>query len=330
MGMLIEGIWKSDDAVARNGLHGEFVRTEATFRQTITESSGSALPPEAGRYHLYVSAACPWSHRTTIALAIKGLQRVISVSSVAPQVGSNGWTFTECAGGDPDPVFGASHLHEVYSGTQHNYTGRVTVPVLFDKKTRTIVNNESSEIVRMLNSAFDSMALNPSVNMYPEALRDEIDAANELIYHAVNNGVYRAGFATVQETYEEAVQDLFHALDRLDSRLANEGFLCGGRLTEADWRLFVTLVRFDLVYYSHFKCNIRRLTDYRNLWSHTIRLYQMPGIASTVNFDHIKRHYNLSHTTINPTAIVPIGPDLSHYAPHRFAERATAGNPMSI
>jgi putative glutathione S-transferase len=329
MGMLVEGIWTSDDAAARNGLRGEFVRTEAIFRQTITKSSGSAFPSEAGRYHLYVSAACPWSHRTTIALAIKGLQSVISVSTVAPQVGSNGWTFTEFAGGDPDPVFGANHLHEVYSATQPNYTGRVTVPVLFDKKTRTIVNNESSEIMRMLNFAFDSLAQNPSVDMYPETLRDEIDATNELIYHAVNNGVYRAGFATAQETYEEAVRNLFHALDRLESRLALDGFLCGGCLTEADWRLFVTLIRFDLVYYSHFKCNIRRLTEYRNLWSHAIRLYQMPDIASTVNFDHIKRHYYLSHSTINPTGIVPVGPDLSPYAPHRFADKETARNPIS-
>jgi putative glutathione S-transferase len=309
MGMLIEGAWEPDDAAARVGPRGEFVRTQTTFRNIISEERGAVFLPEANRYHLYVSNACPWSHRTAITVAIKGLDDVISLSSVAPQVGSNGWTFVEFADGDPDPIYNADHLYQIYCAVQADYTGRVTVPVLFDKKTRTIVNNESTEIMRMLNSAFNSMALYPEIDSYPRALRDDIDSVNNLIYSTVNNGVYRAGFAITQEQYEEAVIELFHTLDLLERRLAGNRYLCGDRVTEADWRLFVTLIRFDLVYYSHFKCNVRRIVDYPNLLGYVRELYQFPGIAGTVNFKHIKNHYYRSHPTLNPTGIVPVGPD---------------------
>jgi glutathionyl-hydroquinone reductase len=311
MGMLIEGVWYPDDAAARVGPRGEFVRTQALFRNTISEEHGALYFPEANRYHLYLSNACPWSHRTTITVAIKGLDTVISRSSVAPQVGMNGWTFAEFADGDRDPVYGADHLHQIYSAVQADYTGRVTVPVLFDKKTRTIVNNESTEIMRILNSAFNSMACHPEIDLYPRALREEIDSVNNLIYNTVNNGVYRAGFAITQEQYEEAVIGLFRSLDVLERQLTGNRYLCGDRLTEADWRLFVTLIRFDLIYYSHFKCNVRRIVDYPNLWGYLRELYQFPGIANTINFEHIKIHYYRSHPTLNPTGIVPVGPDSS-------------------
>ncbi|AIO34486.1 hypothetical protein DM39_4148 [Burkholderia cenocepacia] len=273
--------------------------------------------PEPNRYHLYVSNACPWSHRTAITVVLKGLDNVISLSSVAPQVGTNGWTFVEFADGDRDPIYNADHLYQIYCAVQADYTGRVTVPVLFDKKTRTIVNNESTDIMRMLNSAFNSMARYPEIDLYPQALRDDIDSVNNLIYSTINNGVYRAGFAITQEQYEEAVVELFHTLDLLERRLAENRYLCGDRVTEADWRLFVTLIRFDLVYYSHFKCNVRRIVDYPNLLGYVRELYQFPGIAGTVNFKHIKNHYYRSHPTLNPTGIVPVGPDFSLFdTPH--------------
>jgi putative glutathione S-transferase len=317
MGMLIEGVWEPDDAAARVGPRGEFVRTQTTFRNTISEERGAVYFPEANRYHLYVSNACPWSHRTAITVVIKGLDDVISLSSVAPQVGTNGWTFAEFADGDHDPIYGADHLYQIYTAVQADYTGRVTVPVLFDKKTRTIVNNESTEIMRMLNSAFNSMARYPEIDLYPRALREDIDSVNNLIYSTVNNGVYRAGFAITQEQYEKAVIGLFHTLDLLERRLAGNRYLCGDRLTEADWRLFPTLIRFDLVYYSHFKCNVRRLVDYPNLLGYVRELYQFRGIASTVNVEHIKNHYYRSHPTLNPTGIVPVGPDFSLFdRPH--------------
>lgn len=317
MGMLIEGAWEPDDAAARVGPRGEFVRTQTTFRNIISEERGAVFLPEANRYHLYASNACPWSHRTAITVVIKGLDDVISLSSVAPQVGTNGWTFVEFADGDPDPIYDADHLYQIYCAVQADYTGRVTVPVLFDKKTRTIVNNESTEIMRILNSAFNSMARYPEIDLYPRALRDDIDSVNNLIYSTVNNGVYRAGFAITQEQYEEAVIELFHTLDLLERRLAGNRYLCGDRVTEADWRLFVTLIRFDLVYYSHFKCNVRRIVDYPNLLGYVRELYQFPGIAGTVNFKHIKNHYYRSHPTLNPTGIVPVGPDFSLFdTPH--------------
>jgi putative glutathione S-transferase len=317
MGMLIKGVWEPDDAAARAGPRGEFVRTQAAFRGIVSEEPRAAYSPEAGRYHLYLSSACPWSHRTTITVAVKGLEEAISLSSVAPQVGLNGWTFAEFADGDRDPVYGVDHLYQVYSSALHDYTGRVTVPVLFDKKTRTIVNNESSEIMRMFNSGFNPVARHPEVDLYPEALREEIDSINNLVYNAVNNGVYRAGFAITQDQYEEAVTELFRTLDLLELRLAGSRYLCGDRLTEADWRLFVTLIRFDLVYYSHFKCNVRRIIDYPHLWNYARELYRLPGIAGTVNFGQIKSHYYRSHPTLNPTCIVPVGPDLaSLHTPH--------------
>jgi glutathionyl-hydroquinone reductase len=311
MGMLIEGVWEPDDAAARVGPRGEFVRTQTTFRGTISKERGAMYFPEANRYHLYVSDACPWSHRTAITVVVKGLADFISLSSVAPQVGTNGWTFAEFADGDHDPIYGADHLHQIYSAVQANYTGRVTVPVLFDKKTRTIVNNESTEIMRILNSVFNSMARHPEVDLYPRALHEDINSLNNLIYSTVNNGVYRAGFAITQEQYQEAVIGLFDTLDLLERRLAGKRYLCGDCLTEADWRLFVTLIRFDPVYYSHFKCNVRRIVDYPNLSGYLRDLYQFPGIASTVNFEHIKNHYYRSHPTLNPTGIVPVGPDFS-------------------
>lgn len=317
MGMLIEGAWEPDDAAARVGPRGEFVRTQTTFRNIISEEHGAVFLPEPNRYHLYVSNACPWSHRTAITVVLKGLDNVISLSSVAPQVGTNGWTFVEFADGDRDPIYNADHLYQIYCAVQADYTGRVTVPVLFDKKTRTIVNNESTDIMRMLNSAFNSMARYPEIDLYPQALRDDIDSVNNLIYSTINNGVYRAGFAITQEQYEEAVVELFHTLDLLERRLAENRYLCGDRVTEADWRLFVTLIRFDLVYYSHFKCNVRRIVDYPNLLGYVRELYQFPGIAGTVNFKHIKNHYYRSHPTLNPTGIVPVGPDFSLFdTPH--------------
>ena len=320
MGVMQDGRWL-DTALLEKNPEGRFFRSEAGLRNWITPD-GSPGPTgeggfaaEPGRYHLYVSFACPWAHRTLILRELKGLQHAISLSVVHWFMGADGWTFADGPGVAPDPVYGARTLHQVYSATQPDYSGRVTVPVLFDKETYAIVSNESSEIIRMMNSAFDHVGASPG-DYYPLHLRGEIDGLNAEIYGRVNNGVYKAGFTTTQVAYEEAVWPLFATLDSLEERLSTRRYLCGERITEADWRLFTTLVRFDSVYVGHFKCNLRRLVDYPNLWAYSRELYQWPGVRGTVNFDHIKRHYYQSHESINPLRIVPIGPELDFDQPH--------------
>lgn len=311
MGMLAAGVWKTD-AVRTEGA---FVRPDSSFHGRVTADGRSGFKAEAGRYHLYVSLACPWAHRTLIMRTLKGLEDVLSISVVAPVMGDGGWSFADEPGCIADNVNGSHQLHQIYTKAKPDYSGRVTVPVLWDKKTAAIVNNESSEILRMLNGEFNAFA-KTEVDFYPPELRDEIDALNAIIYATVNNGVYRAGFATTQVAYDTAFDALFATLDDLESRLARQRYLCGERLTEADWRLFPTLVRFDAVYYGHFKCNLRRLVDYPNLWAYTRELYQIPGIAGTIDMGHIKRHYYGSHRTLNPTRIVPRGPAINFAAPH--------------
>jgi len=305
MGMLVEGTWR-DVWYDTASTGGKFVRKDSQFRHWITAEPGR-FQAEASRYHLYVSLACPWAHRTLIMRRLKGLEDMISVSVVHWLMAEQGWTFAEGAGVVPDPIHGAATLYEVYAAADPAYSGRVTVPALWDRKEGTIVNNESSEIIRMLNSAFDGLGAKPA-DYYPEALRAEIDAINRRVYDTLNNGVYKAGFATTQYAYEEAVVPLFETLDWLEERLSGPGFLVGDRLTEADIRLFTTLVRFDAVYHGHFKCNLRRIADYPHLSAYLRRLYEMPAFKETVDFDHIKRHYYQSHRSINPTGIVPLGP----------------------
>ena len=314
MGLLVDGQWV-DQWYDTKKTGGRFVRTQAQFRNWIT-ADGSAGPTgqagykaEASRYHLYVSLACPWASRTLMIRTLKGLEDMISISVVHPLMLEHGWTFEEGEGVIGDPIFKARYLHEIYTAVKPDYTGRVTVPVLFDKKTKTIVNNESSEIIRMFNTAFDGLGAKPG-NYVPDQWLEEIDTVNDFVYHRINNGVYKAGFATKQEVYEEEVTALFAALDQMEERLAGQDYLVGNRLTEADIRLFTTLVRFDAVYFGHFKCNLKPLTAYPNLWAYTKRIYQLPGMAQTVNFDHIKRHYYGSHKTINPTGVIPMGPTL--------------------
>ena len=314
MGLLVDGQWV-DQWYDTKKTGGRFVRTQTQFRNWIT-ADGSAGPTgqagykaEANRYHLYVSLACPWASRTLMIRTLKGLEDMISISVVHPLMLEHGWTFEEGEGVIGDPIFQARYLHEVYTAVKPDYTGRVTVPVLFDKKTKTIVNNESSEIIRMLNTAFDDLGAKPG-NYVPDQWLEEIDTVNDFVYHRINNGVYKAGFATKQEVYEEEATSLFEALDQMEERLAGQDYLVGNRLTEADIRLFTTLVRFDAVYFGHFKCNLKPLTAYPNLWAYTKRIYQLPGMAQTVNFDHIKRHYYGSHKTINPTGVIPAGPTL--------------------
>ena len=315
MGLLVDGVWHDKwYDTAESG--GRFVRKESQFRHWVTAdgapgpSGDGGFPAEPGRYHLYVSLACPWAHRALIVRSLKGLEEMISVSVVHWLMRGEGWTFADGPGVIPDTVNGAERLYEVYVKAQPGYTGRVTVPVLWDRERGTIVNNESSEIIRMLNTAFDGLGAKPG-NYYPQALRPEIDEINARVYATLNNGVYRSGFATTQEAYEEAVNPLFDTLDWLEETLSDgRPYLCGERLTEADWRLFTTLIRFDPVYVGHFKCNRRRIADYPHLSAYTKRLYEHPGVAGTVDFDHIKRHYYESHRHINPTGIVPVGPDL--------------------
>ncbi|APB33390.1 Putative glutathione S-transferase [Gloeomargarita lithophora Alchichica-D10] len=309
----MDGVWH-DQWYETTSTGGRFVRQEAQFRHWITADVGQYIA-ESGRYHLYVSYACPWAHRTLIFRALKGLESLISISVVNWLMGEQGWTFTPAVGVIPDPIFQAHYLHEIYTQADPHYTGRVTVPVLWDQQTQTIVNNESSEIIRMFNQAFDQLGTTPG-DYYPLSLRPEIDAINERIYHTVNNGVYRCGFATSQSAYDEAIQPLFATLDWLEVHLATHRYLLGAQLTEADWRLFTTLVRFDPVYVGHFKCNLRRLVDYSHLWAYVRELYQMPGMAATVNMEHIKGHYYQSHATINPTRIVPAGPLIDLMLPH--------------
>lgn len=320
MGLLIEGVWK-DQWYDTGATQGRFVRSATRFHNWITPDGSSGATGEGGfkaepdRYHLYVSLACPWAHRTLIFRKLKKLEPLISISVVDPLMGREGWVFSAAPGAIPDAVTGKRRLYEIYLLADPRYSGRVTVPALWDKKRRTIVNNESAEIIRMFNSAFDGLT-GEKTDYYPAALREEIDRINGRVYETVNNGVYRAGFATSQAAYEEAFAALFESLDGLEERLSRHRYLLGNRLTEADWRLFTTLVRFDAVYYGHFKCNLRRIADYPNLSNYLRELFQMPGVAETVNMDHIKRHYYASHRQINPTGIVPLGPELNFTAAH--------------
>ena len=318
--MLVDGQWQ-DKWYDTKASEGRFEREDAGFRNWVT-ADGSAGPSgiggfkaEPNRYHLYVSLACPWAHRTTIYRKLKGLEDMISLSIVHPFMGDKGWTFAEGAGVIADPIVKADYLYEVYIAAKPDYTGRVTVPILWDKKTNTIVSNESSEIIRMFNSAFDEVGAT-AVNFLPTELLAEIDTVNEFVYSAVNNGVYKAGFATTEAAYREAVVTLFDALDTLEARLVDQRYLLGDTITEADWRLFTTLVRFDAVYVGHFKCNIRRIVDYPNLSGYLRDLHQVSGIAETVSIEHIKAHYYTSHANINPTRIIPVGPLLDFNAAH--------------
>lgn len=313
MGLLVEGEWKSGwyDTEANDG---EFVRPDTAFRGTLDPEGDH--PPARGRYHLYVSYACPWAHRTLIVRALKGIEELVGVSVVHPFMGDDGWTFVDdVPGATGDRLGDAAFLREVYVRADAQYTGRVTVPVLWDREKQTIVNNESAEIMRLLGRGFDGLGARP-LDLYPEPLRAEIDAVNADVYAHINNGVYRCGFATTQRAYEAAFDALFDALDRMETRLSKRRYLIGERITEADWRLFTTLVRFDAVYHGHFKCNRQRIADYPNLSHYLRELYQVPGVAETTRLDHIKAHYYRSHESINPTRIVPKGPALDLTAPH--------------
>lgn len=290
---------------------GEFVRTIAAFRDWVTADGSSGYPAEAGRYHLYVSLACPWAHRTLIVRALKKLESVVSVSIVEPVMSDQGWAFSQSL---PDHVNGCSYLHELYTASEPKLSGRVSVPILWDKVTRRIVNNESAEIIRMLNQAFNGFG-DAEVDLYPERLRPEIDRLNDFIYDNINNGVYLCGFATTQDVYERAFDRLFGALDQIESQLARSRFLFGDSPVETDWRLFTTLARFDAVYVGHFKCNRNRIEDFPHLSRYLRELYRVPGVAPTVDIDHIKRHYYMSHPHINPTCIVPVGPRLKFCSP---------------
>ena len=320
MGLLVEGAWQEERHETRTQA-GRFVRPTTRFRNWVTQdgnagpSGDGGFPAARGRYHLYVALPCPWAHHTIIMRALKGLQYVVSMSVVEPLYGPHGWRFGTSAGTVPDTVNHKRELADIYLLADPRYSGRVSVPVLWDRERKTIVNNESAEIIRMLNGAFGRFT-DVRTDYYPQPLRAEIDRVNELVYASINNGVYRAGFAVTQEAYEEAFRNVFAALDECEARLSRARYLAGAAVTEADWRLFCTLVRFDAVYYSHFKCNLRRIADYPNLSNYLRDLYQQPGIAATVNMDHIKRHYYGSHPHLNPSGIVPLGPELNFTAPH--------------
>lgn len=320
MGFLLNGAWTQDDALPTTQ-GGAFIRRESQFRNWITPdgapgpSGEGGFAAEAGRYHLHVSLACPWAHRALIFRALKGLEDMISLSVTHWLMADQGWSFAPGPGVVGDPILGAAHLHEIYTAAAPDYSGRVTVPVLWDKARGRIVNNESAEIIRMLNSAFDGIGARPG-DYYPAELRPEIDALNARIYAAVNNGVYQAGFARSQAAYDAAISPLFETLAELEARLGRSRYLLGDRVTEADWRLFTTLIRFDSVYVGHFRCDRRRILDQPNLWGWLRDLYQWPGIAETVDFDHIRRHYYLSHRQLNPTGILPVGPKLDFRTPH--------------
>ncbi len=309
MGLLVDGQWQ-DVWYDTSKTSGEFKREPTQFHSSISKEPKARFPAEKGRYHLYVSLACPWAHRTLIYRKLKKLDDYIEVSIVHPHMLENGWTFKKEMGATGDALYGLNYLYELYIKADNKYTGRVTVPVLWDKKEKTIVNNESAEIIRQFNHAFNHLT-GDNQDFYPEPLRAEIDALNGRIYNAINNGVYRCGFATTQEAYEEAYIKLFLLLDELDMRLRSQKYLLGEQLTEADWRLFTTLIRFDAVYYGHFKTNQQRISDYKSLQPYLERLYHHPGVRETVNLLHIKQHYYFSHKTINPTQIVPLGPQLN-------------------
>jgi len=314
MGLLVEGKWQ-DKWYDTKSTGGRFVRRKSQFREWVTADGSSGFKAEPGRYHLYVSLACPWAHRTLIFRKLKKLEGVISLSIVDPLMEENGWEFSDYESSIEDSVNGSDYLHQIYTTAKPDYTGRVTVPVLWDKEKKTIVNNESSEIILMLNSEFDEFG-NSTQDFYPPELRDEIDQINEVVYHNINNGVYKCGFATTQQAYEEAFNNLFSTLDQIENILSKKRYIVGDKLTLADWRLFTTLLRFDSVYYTHFKCNLRRIEEYPNLSNYLRELYQYPGVEETVNFKHIKEHYFKSHKTINPTGIVPSGPELDLSTPH--------------
>ncbi|MDH3512732.1 MAG: glutathione S-transferase family protein [Gammaproteobacteria bacterium] len=330
MGLLVDGKWH--DVWYETAAHdGRFVRDESRFRNWVTvdgqpgPTGRGGFRAEPDRYHLYVSLACPWAHRTLIMRQLKDLEHIISISVVNALMRERGWTFEPGPGVIADHVNHAECLHEIYTLANPDYSGRVTVPVLWDKKSRTIVSNESADIMRMLNSAFDGLGA-AQVDYFPEELRSEIESLNEFIYPHINNGVYRAGFATTQEAYAEAVGELFDALDVLDDRLSRNRYLTGTRITEADWRLFTTLVRFDPVYFGHFKCNKQPLRDYPNLWGYVCDLFQITGVAETVDIPYIKQHYYGSHTAINPTGIVPVGPHIDYRVPHDRERLLTVSN----
>lgn len=321
MGLLVDGVWK-DQWYDTDSTGGKFERQDAKFRNWIT-ADGSAGPSgeggfkaDSGRYHLYVSCACPWAHRTLIFRMLKGLEPHIGISVVHPDMLGEGWTFDkDDKGATGDTLYGLPYARDIYTRAASDFTGRVTVPILWDKQRQTIVSNESSEIIRMFNSAFDAITGNTD-DYWPEALQASIAPVNDRIYDTVNNGVYKSGFATSQKAYDDAVAPLFDTLDWIEARLSRGRYLMGDTLTEADWRLFTTLIRFDLVYHLHFKCNKKRIVDYPNIWGYTRDLFQVPGVSETVNFDHIVRHYHYSHESINPHRIIPINPDLDFMAPH--------------
>ena len=328
--MLVNGTWSKDwDPVQKSDEKGRFVRQTSSFRSWITPD-GSAGPTgdagfkaEPGRYRLYVAFICPWASRTLMARKLKGLDQMIAVTVVNPTLTDQGWAFGGYPGADDDPLFGSAYMHELYTRADPQFTGRATVPVLWDKQTSTIVNNESADILRMLDTAFEHLV--PSdLRLYPTDLGPEIDALNADVYQSFNNGVYKAGFATTQSAYDKAVRPLFDSLDWIDCILSENRYLLGDRITEADWRLFTTLIRFDPVYHLHFKCNRRRLIDYPNLWACTRELYQWPGVSGTVRVDHFVRHYHYSHATINPNRILPINPVLDYDEPHRRDQRSAA------
>ncbi|MDJ0632783.1 MAG: glutathione S-transferase family protein [Xenococcaceae cyanobacterium MO_188.B29] len=312
-GMMIDGVWCNQGY--EQDKQGRFQRNPTTFRQKVTADGSSNFKAESGRYHLYVSYACPWAHRTLIMRKLKGLEEAISLSVVDPLMAEEGWEFSDFPGSIPDPIIGAKYLREVYAKADPHYTGRVTVPILWDKQTGTIVNNESREIIRMFDTQFEAIAKN-KVNLYPDKLQAKIDEAIDKIYEPINNGVYRAGFATKKVAYNEAVIKLFEALDYWEAMLGYQRYLCGDVLTEADICMFTTLLRFDPVYYVHFKCNLRHIWDYPNLWNYLKDIYQYPGVKDTCNLDHIKLHYYQSHPHINPSGIVPLGPIIDFEAPH--------------
>lgn len=314
MGLLVDGKWQDKwYDTSKNG--GKFERQASKFRDNVSNDDDAKYPVESGRYHLYVSLACPWAHRALIFRKLKGLEEHIDVSVVHPEMLDNGWEFKEYPGSTADKLYGFDYAHQIYTKAKPEITTRVTVPILWDKQTETIVNNESAEIIRIFNSGFNALTSNDD-DYYPEALRQEIDDINEMVYHDINNGVYKAGFATTQKAYEEAVNALFHALDIVEERLSKQRYLVGSNITEADWRLFTTLIRFDAVYHGHFKCNKKQIADYPNIYGYMKELYQVPGVAETVNFDHIKRHYYFSHTMINPTQIIPVGPEQDLMSAH--------------
>ncbi|RUO55830.1 glutathione S-transferase family protein [Pseudidiomarina homiensis] len=316
MGLLVDGKWH-DKWYDTDKHGGRFERSAAQFRNWLSDAPDAEFPAQSGRYHLYVSYACPWAHRTLIFRKLKGLEEHISVSAVEPLMLENGWEFaSDQQQALHDPLYDLEFLYQLYLKADPNYSGRVTVPVLWDKQKQTIVSNESADIIRMFNDAFNAITGN-QLDFYPQPLRDAIDTINDEVYDNVNNGVYKCGFATQQEAYEEAFDALFATLDKLEKRLQQQRFLAGDEVTEADWRLFTTLVRFDAVYHGHFKTNQRRIVDYPALWDYVRALYQVPGVAETVVMDHIKKHYYASHTMINPTQIVPRGPALDFAAPHQ-------------